>query len=762
MGILLNSWFLVLISLMLAKSSFSAKISSMKKSLKEQSNFRARYIYLALLVIAILASQSIIYSGYSVGIDAWPHFVRTKFVYDWLKQGEFPFFSFFFYSGYPALRFYSPLLYLIAGIFAFFLGGQVFWAMKLVLFLTNILSGFIFYWFLKEIGKDSFQSFLGAIVYLLIPWRIHYGAGIGTYPLFLIYLFLPFAFIALERLIKKPSLKNSIVFGLSLTLLILSHLIYALWSFLFLFLWFLCSKQWRTVLYGIPALFLAFFNSAFFLLPFILKYKIYTFPQIYEKLPPLNPLVLLGFLSETGGYTGFYLGLSVILLIGLAIYYRIRQKEIGKDMAIVGLILSLLLTFISAVLQSSESLLTAGLPPQRFLTFFVFFAGILIIDGYIFLRDKLFNSSIMGKVVPSHNPGGNAFYLLLLIIIFDCLPRAIFPAYEKKEELLGLRDEIYEILKHRPVTKLVDIDIPTEGIDIVKRVCKFPAFGFLFSNSPTVYGPPYHQFASKNMLYVYPWINSLADDLGDSTTSVLSDNSLKIIRLCGISHIITLPTLVGWGTDSTLVCLKDGLIWDNRFILAGAKPPLAIGEYPQNPLFLASNVKKTLPAEKLIKEKSFYIADDWQKVLEAIEINHEQGSCNFIPITEDSKAESLPGAEPEIKVGNFSISHHEITAELISSKECFIRVAASYYPELKVQIDENNLEPAETKDHFLTFLLPAGRHQIRIYSNWDIIDKYSLYLSLIAILFTLSIILLSRSQKQQSKTINKNSLPNQL
>lgn len=604
--------------------------------------------------------------------------------------------------------------------------------MKLVLFIANILSGFTFYWFLKEIGKDSISSILGTVVYLFIPWRIHYGAGIGTYPLFLIFLFLPLAFIALERLLKKPSLANCAGLGLVLSLLILSHLIYALWSFLFLLLWFIfhllvSTKKipLKTFYYGFLSVVFALLNSAFLLLPFLLKLSTYNFPQFYGKSPIPNPLVLFGFLSETGGYSGTYLGWSVILLVGIAVYSCINNKQIFKNIAIIGLMISLLLTFIPAFLTRGDALLTAGLPTQRFLIFFLFFSGILTIDGYLFLKAKLKNSSILGKSV---------FYLILLIIIFDCLPRVIFPLYEKRSELLGLREEIYEVLNKKRVIRLVDIDIPTEGIDIVRRVCKYPAYGFLFGNLPTIYGPPYHQFAPKNMLYVYPWLNSLATDLGDSTRQILSDNSLKIIRLCGISHIISLPTLIGWGTDSTIVCLKEGLNWDNRFIIAGAKPPLAIGEYPYNPLFLASNVKKALPSEMLIKAKSFYIANDWEQLLSAISIKHEQGICNFIPIREGLENESLPGPDPTITVKNLSISHSVINAELISSKDCFLRVAVSYYPELKVQIDEREVSGYETKDHFLTCFFPAGEHRIKIHSELNKLDKFSFHLSFISML----------------------------
>jgi len=709
-----------------------------KRPEKEKSPFtirdiRERHIYLILLIISAIASYCFISPGYPIAGDVWPHLVRTKFVYDWLKVGKFPFFSFFFYSGYPALRFYSPLLSILTGLLALPL-GNIFWAMKLILFIANILSGFIFYWFLKEIGRDNFQSLLGAVVYLLVPWRTMYVAGIGTYPLALTFIFLPFSFLALERLLKNPSLRNSLLFGLTLSLSLLAHFIYALWSFLFLLLYFLLRRQFslKILIYGLVSLLSGIINSAFFLLPFLTKFNSYSFPQVFNKLPPPNPFVLLGLRPEIGGYTGIYLGWSVILASGLGIYHLVKKRAWLSDGVTFGLFLSLFLTFLPGFLKKGEPIITAGLPPQRFLAFFIFFSGILITDGYSFLKEKLTN------FLPARN---TTFYLLFLIICFDCLPRTIYFPYETKEGVLGLREEIYEILKREAVTKLVDIDIPISGIDIFKRVCRYPAMGFLFGPFPTVYGPPYHQFAAKNMLYVYPWINSLAIDLGDSTTRELSDKSLKIIRLCGLSHIITLPTLLGGEVDQTVVVLKKGLIWDDRFILSERKPPLAIGQYPQNPLFLAS--LRIIPhrAESLIPERAFYIADDWEEILAKIEINHTAGNCNFIPAKETSLPVSLPGEEPIIEVEDFSITHDQITAVIYSSRDCFLRAAFSYYPEIKVLIDGQKTSVYETKDHFLFFPFPPGRHRVKI----DIerpMDKYLITLSLLSIFGTVIIICL--------------------
>ncbi len=687
-------------------------------------------IYIALFGLSLIASYSFVSPGYPVAGDVWPHLVRTRFVYDWLREGNFPFFSFFFYSGFPALRFYSPLPSLLSGTFALFFGGDVFWATKILLFLVNIISGFTFYWFLKKTGRDPLQSLLGAIVYLLVPWRTMYVVGIGTYPLALIFLFLPFSLFCLERLLKKPTLANSCFLGISLSLLILSHFVYTIWSFLFLFLYLFFRllpfanqrrPSFSILPYCILSLLIAFSNSAFFLLPFIKKFASHSFPQVYSKLPSPNPLVLTGLRAEIGGYTGAYLGWSIILLIGLAIYYRAKNRQLFKDEALVGVFLSLLLTFLPVFLKRGEPLFTAGLPPQRFLAFFVLFSPLLIIDGFCFLKEKLLSFRITGNTT---------FYIVFFLIILDCLPRVILFPYENRTDLLGLRDEIYELLKREPVAKVVDIDIPMEGIDLFKRVCRYPAMGFLFANLPSVYGPPYHQFAAKNMLYVYPWINSLAGDLGDSTTRKLSDKSLKIIRLCGISHLITLPTLLGGEVDQTLVLLKKGLIWDDRFIVSERKPPLAIGKYPFIPSFLASNLLIPLPSESLVVEKSLYIAHDWEELLEDIDISHEKGSCNFIPLRKHLRCESLPGPEPEITLRSFSIAHNEIKSEIIASKNCFLRAATSFYPEIEVLIDGKPVPVYETKDHFLCFPFPSGSHWIKIRTQGGKIERYSSYISL--------------------------------
>ncbi|MEO0117308.1 MAG: 6-pyruvoyl-tetrahydropterin synthase-related protein [candidate division WOR-3 bacterium] len=692
-------------------------------------------IYLVLFAIAFIASLSFVARGYPTAGDVWPHLARVKMVQEWLKTGSFPFFSFFFYSGYPALRFYSPLFFLLAGVLSLIFG--IFWATKISLFLTNILSGFAFFLFLKEIKKDIKFALFGSLVYLLVPWRIMYVGGVATYPLNLTFLFLPLAFLALEKIFQNPSFKNSLLLSLTISCLILSHFVYALWSFLFLLLYFLFRRQFakKVFLYGFLGLIFSFLQSSFFLLPFLIKFPSHSFPQPYQKLPSPNPIVLFGLRSEIGGYTGAYLGWSLIFLLIFAFLYQKKKKILLKDGVFFSLLLSLFLTFFPTFLKKGDPILTAGLPPQRFLAFFVFFSGIAVLDGIKFFQERLFKLGMDYHLT---------FLLLFLILIFDCLPRSFYPLYSKREELLGLREEIYEILKRENVVKLVDIDIPTEGIDIFKRTCRYPALGYIFADLPTVYGPPYHQFASKNMLYIYPWMNRLAVDLGDSTTQTLSENSLKIMRLAGISNIISLPTLIGGTVDQTFLLLKKGIWWDDRFILAERKPPLAIGKYPYLSLFLASNRIKPLPLEKIIPEKSFCIAEDWQDLLEKISIDHEKGNCSFIPLRFGQREDSLLGEEPTINLHHLNLDHNLISAEISASKDCFLRAAVSFYPEIKVLVDERELEIFETKDHFLAFPFPAGKHQIKIFTEKTPIDIYPFYLSLLTLLFSFLFIIIRR------------------
>jgi hypothetical protein len=60
------------------------------------------------------------------------------------------------------------------------------------------------------------------------------------------------------------------------------------------------------------------------------------------------------------------------------------------------------------------------------------------------------------------------------------------------------------------------------------------------------------------------------------------------------------------------------------------------------------------------------------------------------------------------------MGHEGVALGLSVSRECYARLAYSYYPELRVRIDGRETTVRETADHYLLVRLPAGRHHLLI------------------------------------------------
>ncbi|MEO0086731.1 MAG: hypothetical protein ABIK90_01470, partial [candidate division WOR-3 bacterium] len=528
----------------------------------------------------------------------------------------------------------------------------------------------------------------------------------------------------LDKSFLEDKNNNFIIFGFFIALIFLSHIFYAVYSLIFVILYFFLKKYKFS--FKIFNTFLIFFSlSLFFILPFFLEYKYYLYPQPELNLPPPNPFVLLGLKQEIGGYTGTYFGISILVISGLGII----DLKISHWKSILWLF-SLLLTFLLPFLDRYIGFLSAGLPPQRFLTYFIFFSALLLPHGFEYLQEKL---KLSKKIL---------FYFLVILLLIDCLPSTIKLRYAKKEDFLAVREEIYELLSYRKTFKVLDIDIPDDKIDNFRRLCRYPACNFLYGNLPSPLGPPYHQFAPKNMFYTYPFINYLSKELTDTTVRSLSENFLKISSLLGITHIITLPTLLGTGEEETYVLLKTGIEWDDRFLISGAQPPLVYGE-TKLPIILTSNVKKPMKKEKIVKEGTLYIASDWQELLKEITIDYEKGKINFLPVLEKDNYESLP-YEAELKIYDFYLRDNEVMIEYELNNLAFLRLPISYYPYLKILLDNKEIPFYETKDHFIYLKSEKGRHALKVRFQLPPLRKYTLIFSLISFTIFLFLIIFKK------------------
>ena len=132
---------------------------------------------------AALSSYPFIAPGHPYTVDTWPHLARQSIVYHAIKEGFSPFYTFMYYCGFPALRFYSPLFSFLGGPLTLLTGGNLLLALRILLVASHLVSALAMYLYLRRSeaqGKKKgevagFGPALGAIVYDAVPELVQKG-----------------------------------------------------------------------------------------------------------------------------------------------------------------------------------------------------------------------------------------------------------------------------------------------------------------------------------------------------------------------------------------------------------------------------------------------------------------------------------------------------------------------------------------------------------------------------------------------------------
>jgi hypothetical protein len=713
------------------------------------------------LLAAALSCHLFVMRGHPSSVDVWPHLARMDVVYHAVKEGFSPFYTFMFYSGFPVLRFYSPLFSFLGGALALLTGGNLLLALRVLLVLLHLLSALVMHVYLLTRGRGEdktktepgYGPALGAIVYLIIPWRTAYLAGSANYPEALVYVLMPLVFLAMEYVLKERSddqdtkggMPANLLLGLWVGLLFLAHLVYAIFTLLLLAVYWATAgglrqgaRQWRALGTAVPA---GIGVSAFFLIPFAVEQASHRFPITHLNLSVPDFLVLLGFKARAGGYGGVYLGLSVLLmLIAACGAVAFRQRFRFQIPALVGLAVSVALTFAPALLGERQYLITTGLPPERFLLFVVFFISLLVPSAYELARGALSRRGVM--------PGA-VFAVMAVVAMFDCLLSTRHFSYANRSLFMSVREEVYPIVRSESHARFLDLDMPQSKVDDPGRTSRLPAVGVIYGGLPTPLGLPYHQYAPRSMLHVYPWVSYVAGEIADTSRAVIADDMRKALALMGVSNFATLPTVVNVNGESFLT-LKRSMDWDDRFVKAERRPPLAIGTTHQGLVLAANRVAPMVP-DTLVADRSFIVTRNWRHLLDTLQLDEQTHSLNFIPALAGTNPESLPG-QPTLSVDSTKIRHPDVVTGFRASTDCFLRVAISYYPELEFRLDGKPVPFFETADHFTYIRCPAGSHVLRVTARLGSLRLITLLLSLVSVPTVLVLVLWRRKPGTRAAT----------
>lgn len=338
-----------------------------------------------------------------------------------------------FNFGYPLFNFYPPLIYYISEVFRL-LGASYIWSIKAMIMLGYCLGAVGTYLLCLKVYKVHKVQKIAALVAATLFTFFTYHATLvyvrGAFAEFFGMNILPFAFLSLELLKEKPTIKRAMFFAVTLALLILSHVFVAFPFVLFCAIYVLCStfhvsKRFEYLVHVALGGALGLCLAAFYWLPSMLERKFTLVDSILTKelasytVHFVQPMQLW---HSTWGYGGsgpglsdgmsFQLGkihiglavLSFVLFVLLAV-----KKKLNTEYRIrYTVYLSMLLLSLFMTTEYSKFIWDAVTPlqylqfPWRFLTFagvFIAILGGFVVQHISQLLDKIKNKAVVVWVI---------------------------------------------------------------------------------------------------------------------------------------------------------------------------------------------------------------------------------------------------------------------------------------------------------------------------------------------------------------------------
>lgn len=274
--------------------------------------------FLLLLIITVPAFLSLLNNQYFSMHDD-QHIVRLFLLDQGIKQGYlYPRWvdGLGFGFGYPLYNFYPPLIYYL-GEFFHLIGFSFIWSIKLVFITGFYLSAVGIFLLVKKL-TNKIAAYLSSVLYIYFFYHAVLIYVRGALAEFFSLAVLPFVFLFFDNLANKNNKKNVILFGIVLTLLVLTHPLIAIPSvffliFFFVFYLFNVKNKKGFIISVIASILIGISLSAFFWLPsfmekkYTLTDKILTSELANYKLHYICPMQ---FIYSPWGYGGSGAGCS--------------------------------------------------------------------------------------------------------------------------------------------------------------------------------------------------------------------------------------------------------------------------------------------------------------------------------------------------------------------------------------------------------------------------------------------------------------------
>lgn len=369
--------------------------------------------------------------------------------------------------GYPQFNFYPPSVYYLGELFHK-IGFQYIDSVKILFALGFVLSVATMFILVSEL-LGNFPGFVSAVIYTYVPYKAVDVYVRGAMSEFWSLVFYPLIFWAVYKLIKTAKAKYIALLGISISLLLTTHLlmsmIFAVPAIIWTIYWLIKERKkevfWKVV-FGVL---LGMGIAAFFILPVVFEREYaHTETMTMGYFGYLQHFVNIKrlFLSTEWGYgssgfpneklnltTGIVQWIFGLISIGIGTFYGLidRKNKEKKNLGILALILGALELLILFMMHSKSTFIWKTLPvlewlqfPWRFLTVSIFllsvigaigiyllpkfkvWVGLLVMGISIFLTYSYFVPKGWINITDAEKFSGVSWEKQLTISIFDYLP----------------------------------------------------------------------------------------------------------------------------------------------------------------------------------------------------------------------------------------------------------------------------------------------------------------------------------------------------
>lgn len=252
------------------------------------------YIFIIIL-FSLLGMKALFFPGLFTAHDIWHQVVRFYYYSQAIIDGQFPPYWISKLGngfGYPLFIFSYHLPWMI-GVLLLNIGFNLFDSIKILFFLSYILSGLTMYFFVLTLLKNRLAALTSSILYLWLPYHfliIFVGASMG---IAFVFIFLPLIFLGINLIGKRSELGIPIL-SIALSGIILSHIMHLIFLsplilILTLYEFISCKDKANFLKNLFLGLVLTVLISAFYLLPAFFysnSTKLYTengFSELYKR-----------------------------------------------------------------------------------------------------------------------------------------------------------------------------------------------------------------------------------------------------------------------------------------------------------------------------------------------------------------------------------------------------------------------------------------------------------------------------------------------